>query len=306
MKRMSSLTRLAALTLTALLLLLALASCVDMFHGNMEDGQKGEQFIDLLLADNAAEAYKLFDPTTVPLKDFNAWWAELRAVAAGATTAEITGRGWNANTKNGVTTNEYTYQIEFDNGSTMMLYLLNQKAGERFVGGTYRDATDFISKTGKAVPVVSVVLTVYSILTLAFTVWMIVDCARRRIKYKALWIIINIAALSLTLTIGEQATISFLVGLFLQFSSISESLAALSVTVKLIIPVGSIVYFCLRKRLTKPQDAPVSDAPATDAPASDAYDLAATEQAPADFTEATAPAEPTAPADPADSTTPAE
>ncbi len=264
MKCMSSLPRTLALTLTALLLLLLLTACVDVFHGNQEDRANGEQFISLLIADNPDEAYRLLHPDTVPAADFAVWWAELRTVAADATTAEITGRGWSSHTENGVTTNEYTYQVQFDNGRTLLLTLFNRKAGEPFVGGTYKDATDFTQKTERTVPVVSVLLTVYSVLALAFTVWMLVDCARSRVKYKPLWIILNIAALSLTFTFGEQATFSFLIGLFLQFSSITDSCTTMTVTLKLVVPVGSLIYLCLRRRLTLPSPV-VPPSPAPDA-----------------------------------------
>ena len=97
---------------------------------------------------------------------------------------------------------------------------------------------------------IRIVLWVFSGLAIAFTVWMLVDCLRRKMKYKVLWAIIIFFGIAFTVTVGETSNLSFNMGLFFQTSSIDADPALVSVVTKLVIPVGAILYLCLRKKFT--------------------------------------------------------
>ncbi len=61
--------------------------------------------------------------------------------------------------------------MTFDNDRTIILYLfVNGLEKGYFTTCTYRDVTTFVRKTEHTVPILSVILTVYSVLVLAFTV----------------------------------------------------------------------------------------------------------------------------------------
>ena len=259
------------LLMIALVLLAALISCTpDMDVGN--NTELADQFMDHVIADDYAAAYGMVK-ATVSDPDFRAYWTTVQTVADGAETYEMKQIGWNLNRSNGVTTRTTAYQAELDNGRTVLLRVVTQDGIEGIAGIHFSDITDFLASTEAFVPTVRVILWVVSALAMAFTVWMFVDCLRRKMKYKVVWAILIFFGLCFTFTVGETSNFSFNVGLFFQTSSIEADPGLLAVVTKLVIPVGAILYLCLRKKFTvdpsKPEgeDLPDPFAPATpDAP----------------------------------------
>ena len=91
---------------------------------------------------------------------------------------------------------------------------------------------------------------------------MFVDCLRRKMKYKVVWAILIFFGLCFTFTVGETSNFSFNVGLFFQTSSIEADPGLLAVVTKLVIPVGAILYLCLRKKFTVEPPKPDGEVPA--------------------------------------------
>ena len=259
------------LILMTLVLLAALISCTpDMDVGN--NTELADQFMDHVIADDYAAAYGMVK-ATVTDPDFRAYWTTVQTVADGAETYEMKQIGWNLNRSNGVTTRTTAHQAELDNGRTVLLRVVTQDGIEGIAGIHFSDITDFLASTEAFVPTVRVILWVVSALAMAFTVWMFVDCLRRKMKYKVVWAILIFFCLCFTFTVGQTSNFSFNVGLFFQTSSIEADPGLLAVVTKLVIPVGAILYLCLRKKFTvepsKPEgeDLPDPFAPATpDAP----------------------------------------
>jgi hypothetical protein len=143
---------------------------------------------------------------------------------------------------------------------------MTQDGIEGIAGIHFSDITDFLNQTNAFIPTVRIILWVVFGLILAFTVWMFVDCLRRKMKYKVLWAIIILLSIALTFTVGEASSFSFHVGLFLQPSSIEADPGIPAVITKIVIPVGAILYLCLRKRFTAEPAAPLPESPADPAP----------------------------------------
>jgi hypothetical protein len=277
------------LLMTALILLATLISCTpDMDVGN--NTELADQFMDHVIADDYDAAYGLVK-ATVSDPDFRAYWATVQTVADGAETYEIKQIGWNLNRSNGVTTRTTAHQAELDNGRIVLLRVVTQDGIEGIAGIHFSDITDFLASTEAFVPTVRIILWVVSALAVAFTVWMLVDCLRRKMKYKVVWAILIFFGLCFTFTVGETSNFSFNVGLFFQTSSIEADPGLLAVVTKLVIPVGAILYLCLRKKFTvepsKPEgeDLPDPFAPA-EAGATAEADATAQTETPAPATEA--------------------
>ena len=253
--------RRALLLLTVVLVLLAaLISCTpDMDVGN--NTELADQFMDHVIADDYAAAYGMVK-ATVTDSDFLAYWATVPTVADGAETYEMKQIGWNLNRSNCVTTRTTAYQAELDNGRTVLLRVVTQDGIEGIAGIHFSDITDFLASTEAFVPTVRVILWVVSALAMAFTVWMLVDCLRRKMKYKVVWAILIFFSLCFTFTVGETSNFSFNVGLFFQTSSIEADPGLLAVVTKLVIPVGAILYLCLRKKFTIDPKQPEEEVPA--------------------------------------------
>lgn len=84
-----------------------------------------------------------------------------------------------------------------------------------------------------------------------FVIWMMVDCARRKMKRKWLWMpLILLGTLILTLTMGQSGLrFGFRVGLFLGMSNLTNFVRG-GFQLMLYIPLGALVYFFKRKDLT--------------------------------------------------------
>ena len=229
-----------------LLTLLSLVGCT----ADMDLGQNTElstQFMEHVMADNYDAAYDMVK-ATVADGDFRAYWVGIQTAVKGAVAYEMKQIGWHVNRSDGLTTRTTAYQVYLDTDRIILLRTITRDDIAGIAGIHFSDVTDFIHMTDTYVPVIRIVLWVISGLCMAFTIWMLVDCIRRKMKYKVLWAILIFFGISLTLTIGESPNISFTMGLFFQTASINADPALASVVTKLVVPVGAILYLCLRKK----------------------------------------------------------
>lgn len=246
----------------------SISSCkADINIGN--NTELGTRFMDCVITDNYDDAYDLIKNTVTP-SDFNDYWQIIQPVADGAKTYKMEQVGWNVNRSNGQTTRTTAYEIYFDNGKIALLRIITCDGIDGIAGLYFSDTTDFISDTDSFVPTVNVILFIFSILAIAFSVWMLVDCIRRKINHKVLWLILIFLGISFTITIGETSGINFMIGLILRMSTIVADIGAMAVKINIIIPLGAILYFILRKKLTViPPSADNDEAQAVDTPVSD-------------------------------------
>lgn len=260
MKNKKILRRALPLLMIALVLLATLISCTpEMDVGN--NTELADQFMDHVIADDYDAAYGMVK-ATVTDSDFRAYWATVQTVADGADTYEMKQIGWNLNRSKGVTTRTTAYQAELDNDRIILLRVVTQDGIEGIAGIHFSDITEFIRETDAYVPTVNIVLTVLHLLLMAFTVWMFVDCLRRKLAYKWLWLLLIIFSVAFTVTLGETSNFSFNVGLFCQPSTMEADPGLLAVVTKLVIPVGAILYLCLRKKFTVEPPKPEGEVPA--------------------------------------------
>ena len=265
------LRRALPLLMTALVLLVTLTSCTpEVDYGNSI--KLSDQFMDHVIADDYDSAYGMVK-ATVTDPDFRDYWETIRSVAEGAETYTKLPVQRNATRSGGVTTITTAYQVNLDNGRIVLLRVVTQDGIEGIAGIHFSDITEFIHTTDTYVPVLQTIVLVFSLLCMAFTIWMFVDCLRRKMKYKVVWATLTVFGIALNLTVGETFSFSINIGLFVQMSTVQVDPGLVAVVTKLVIPVGAILYLCLRKKFTvdpsKPEgeDLPDPFAPATpDAP----------------------------------------
>lgn len=236
------------LLMTALVLLVTLTSCTpEVDYG--DSIELSDQFMDHVIADDYDSAYGMVK-ATVTDSDFRSYWNTIRLVAEGAETYTKLPVKWNATRSGGVTTITTAYQVNLDNGHTVLLRVVTQDGIEGIAGIHFSDITDFMASTEAVVPVLQIIVMVFSLICMAFTVWMFVDCLRRKMKYKFVWAILTVFGIALNLTVGETFSFSFNIGLFVQMSTVRVDPGLVAVVTKLVIPVGAILYLCLRKKFT--------------------------------------------------------
>ncbi len=247
MKRKRRWFRLGLLIL-CLAAILSLCACTDVDVG--QNTELSRQFMDHVLADNYDAAYAMVQ-VTVSDADFRAYWGGIQAAVEGANSYEMEQIGWRINTTNGVTDRTTAYQVYPNNGHMVLLRVVTRDDIEGIAGIHFSDVTDFLRETETYVPTVQIILWVISGLSMAFTVWMLIDCLLRKIKNKVLWVILIFFGVAFTVTLGQSSNIAFTFSLFCSLSTIQADPGLLSVVTKVVVPLGAILYLCLRKRFMK-------------------------------------------------------
>lgn len=99
-----------------------------------------------------------------------------------------------------------------------------------------------------------------------FVLWAFVDCCRRKIRKKPLWLLlVALGAVLINVTIsGSAINFRYNVGIHLTVSTLLRYGDG-SYQLRLLIPLGAILYLSLRRQLEKPASVP-SDVPAGTAP----------------------------------------
>ena len=105
---------------------------------------------------------------------------------------------------------------------------------------------------------------VIGILEAGFMIWMFVDCCRQKIRRKWLWLLlIMLVSAALNVSVGSGLRMGANVGLFLNLYTALLRYTTGEVTLRLMVPVGAVVYACLRKKLVQQgQQMPAREEPA--------------------------------------------
>ena len=208
-----------------------------------------EEFLDYVIEDDRDAAYAMCKNITSEA-EFNTFWQNLHNVFKDSESYELKQTRWDKNTDNGVTSTTVTFEATTDDGKMCMVYLVTVPEVEGIAGIHFTDVTEFV-ENAKAFEPVNVILKVVSLAAFGFIVWMFVDCMRRTIKRKVLWAIIICVGVAFSVTFGHQ-NISFdwWLGTPIASSGITANLSNLSITFTLALPLGAIIYFFARKKLT--------------------------------------------------------
>ena len=234
----------AVLLLTACLL--SFSSCSDYSAKNGELETLGKKFIDSVISGDDEGAYScIYDEISVEnkVKVVN----DIKASLGDMKSYEMKLVGWSSNTSNRVSTHYNVYEIKGDNGREYQLDIGVSTGYDKLTSLYLSDVTSALPRG--VVKAIDIALSILSIACIVFGVLMIVDCAKRKVSLKALWIIIIFLCVSVGFSFGaSQFGLGGFMGLLISMSGASQSAGVTSV--KLVIPVGAIIYFCLRKRLS--------------------------------------------------------
>lgn len=241
--------------LTTVLIIISLVSLLSgcgSTEKNSEAKLLTEKFIDAIIDNDPDAAYSLMT-AGVSRSDFDTFFVQLRNMFDGINTYELKQTGWNASINNGVSSYKATFEMKADNGAKIQVETSLIEGYENIAHIYFTPIKVSSSDLPMLLPFKLGAL-LLSAAVLGFTVWMIVDCAKRNVYKKALWIILILVGISVSLSIGNGFHINWLVGLAIGGSSVKASAGV--VTFKLMVPIGAIVYFAMRKKLTKTEKAP--------------------------------------------------
>lgn len=154
---------------------------------------------------------------------------------------------WSYTAENGVRYYTFTYELTTDTEKGFVVKVSFFAENDKFA------TLDVIPKaalsTSEVIPFKLAAFAV-SCAAIGFCVWMIVDCARRNMARKWLWILIILSGFSLSVTFGYEFGMNFGLVFALPFSSVSAD--SLTTTIKAALPLGAIIYCILRKKITVP------------------------------------------------------
>ena len=251
MKR--KLIRLSALLVITALIALGLCSCT-MKEDSAEAREICEDYFDAVIANDFAAAYDIFDEVA-DADSFKDVWIYTRDVLENSQSYELKQVGWYTETDDGVTFRQITFEIESDDEKTMYATVILDDQG--IYSFNVLDSTEFINNT-VFVRVIGVIMTVISFALFGVTIWMIVDACKRKIKHKALWILLIIIGVWFEVSVGiEAGHFDFDFGLFFGIKTATANTInqLQAIGVRIAAPIGTIVYFFIRKSLSAREEA---------------------------------------------------
>lgn len=95
---------------------------------------------------------------------------------------------------------------------------------------------------------------------LGFVLWMLIDCCRHKMENKWMWlalILMGNGIVSLTLQ-DSGMNLNFNVGIFLSYTALLRYSTG-AVVARLFLPIGTVVYAAMRKKLIAPAEAPAAE-----------------------------------------------
>lgn len=257
--------RLFAIVGILFVILLLLSGCSAVME-SVEDKQVREyteQMLDAILDKDFDTAYSLVSDAYTK-DEFAQEYNLMEPLLYDVKSYELTLVGYNKNIKNGkkLTTTNSTYEMT-ENTDKYVVYVATNSDYEKlsyFNVKSYESTnlyhTGTVDKMGDASTLQWIML-LLNLVTIAITVFAVVDCSKQKIKRKALWIIIIILGL---LTIGLSINSTSIqtianLGWFMNYSAFIKYGDG-SFILRVMIPVGAIIYFIFRKRLINKASAP--------------------------------------------------
>lgn len=247
---------LCCLALTLMILFVG-TSCnaVETERGRKIQGQC-EQVIDAMLDKNVNTAYALFTAETDKTA-FTGQFPVLCTYLEEVETYQLKQIGWYVSRKNGRSYYQATFEMKTNaglfriigtevdglNGLYDFQLQLESQFNPKFTGTitTMAGANAF-----------QWVLFVLSLVMFLFVVITAVDCSRRKMKYKPLWLILTLAAMvTFTLTLSDgNLSAHFGVGILFPYNYLALYETG-AFAFRLMVPIGAIIYWLVRRPMTK-------------------------------------------------------
>ena len=252
--------RLALLALVAALVL-SLAGCsVPELEDDPAIRSDTDAFLEALTAGDGDGAYAVLY-SGIPRTEFDAAFDGMHTYVEGVADYTLEPIYYHYTTKDGTETIQMTYRMTAGGRNFIVTALKTE--GLAGLSGVHMAPEEQTSLHYTGTPgrmaganLVQWAVLVLGVLAWVFVIWMVVDCSRRKIRLKALWLVLIIlGAVILTLTVDGDFRMGFNIGLHLRLSSLI-CYGDGSMELSLVIPLGAIVYFFRRKKLTKPEPLP--------------------------------------------------
>ena len=123
------------------------------------------------------------------------------------------------------------------------------------------NVTDITEKNPLVIIIIRVLLILWFIASVALGVWMTVDCVKRPIRFKVLWIILIWISVILQVSmVGTSFRFNFSFTLIPTWGVIQSTVSTFLLRVP--VPVGSLIYLAVRKKIKPKASKQSMDMPA--------------------------------------------
>lgn len=241
--------------------------------------------MDSVIANDKNAAVALMEHVPIASQaQLDAFWNELLRIYDGASTYKIKFVSWNTTysftDQSSLTT--VVYQAKADTKACAEFKLTYD--GEDLLRGV--NVTDVTERSSPVIIIVRVLLILGFAASLALCIWMTVDCVKRPIRFKVLWIILIWVSVILQVSmIGTSFRFNFSFTVIPTWGSLLAT--ASSFLLRIPVPVGALIYLAVRKKIKPKASKQSTEVPAE--PTTD--DLVSTLIDQPDATEPPAPAD---------------
>lgn len=255
-----TLKKTSMILLLCLCALLLFSSC-NQIQPDLTDKQADmASLMDCVIANDKNAAAALMEH--VPISNqaqMDAFWNELLRIYDGASTYEIKLVSWNTSysftDQSGITT--VVYQAKADTKACAEFKLSYD--GENLLRGV--NVTDVTENHSLIIIIIRVLLILWFIASVALGVWMTVDCVKRPIRLKVLWIILIWVSVILQVSMaGASFRFNFSFTLIPTWGIIQSTVSTFLLRVP--VPVGSLIYLAVRKKIKPKASKQSMDMPA--------------------------------------------
>ncbi len=247
-------TRRLTVLLVCLLLLLSLSLGGCSSLDETADAQDLATGLAQALIDNDLNAGFELCRENIKKTDFRVMWNQMRAAVEGARSWEMRLENWQYTGTEGTSRLTVTFRLETDNGKTCRLDITTEEDKIGITEIYFHDATEFLQRTA-FVPYLNILLALLSLGGIGFCIWMLVDAIKRPLKLKGLFILLVLFGFSLSVSGGlEGFDFNTGMAILLSFSYLVRDPMTLGIGIHLALPVGAIVYCCLRPVITRKKE----------------------------------------------------
>ncbi len=238
--------------LTLLLLILSsffLVSCENNEKLEKELENHTKNVLDAVINGDRDTAWELLSNICTE-DEFDEFFSNMQELFADSKSYTLEKLGDKISYEQSVTVYSASYKATTDSGN---IYAINCTVSDSIDGlyefhiGKYSTVEE---NTSTILPI-QILLKLSSLAVIVISVYLIVDCAKRNIKYKPLFIVLLFFSVPITvITSSSGVKLTIALNLVCKFSDLSIINDIKTLT--LVIPVGMIIYLCLRKKLTAP------------------------------------------------------
>lgn len=256
------LKRTLAIILTLISVVALLTSC-----GTKEENAQikaySSVFVDALIANEPDTAYELVKDA-ISREEFTPIFDNMRRYIDSGITYELTQTGWKTSKSGDTITVTATFEMKTPEHTYKVV--ASTTDGKEGLSGFQilildPDKTGTITTMKGATPIQWVVL-IIAILEIGFVLWMLIDCILHKVQRKAVWIIfILLGMLAISVTWSEAGmNTTMTLGLIINMTMLAKYETGATV-LRLLVPVGAIIYAVMRNNLIIPRDTDNTNTP---------------------------------------------